>query len=83
LDKTGDGVVTLADLVNSHDVSHHPKFRAGLKSKDTILGEFLSQWDTLKKDGVVSLQEFEDYYKDISASIDDDDYFELMIRNAW
>jgi Ca2+-binding EF-hand superfamily protein len=83
LDKTGDGVVTLADLVNSHDVSHHPKFRAGLKSKDTILGEFLGQWDTLKKDGVVSLQEFEDYYKDISASIDDDDYFELMIRNAW
>jgi hypothetical protein len=38
---------------------------------------------TLKKDGRVSLAEFEDYYKDVSASIDDDDYFELMIRNAW
>lgn len=40
-------------------------------------------WDTLKKDSRVSLQEFEDYYKDVSASIDDDDYFELVIRNAW
>jgi len=52
-------------------------------SKEAILSEFLSQWDTLKKDGVVQYEEFEDYYKDVSASIDDDDYFELMIRNAW
>ena len=28
-------------------------------------------------------EEFEDYYKDVSAGIDDDDYFELMMRNAW
>lgn len=52
-------------------------------TKDEILAEFLQQWDTLKKDGTVTLEEFEDYYKDVSASIDDDDYFELMIRNAW
>jgi hypothetical protein len=45
--------------------------------------DFMSQWDRTDADGIVTLDEFEDYYKEISASIDDDDYFELMIRNAW
>ncbi len=27
--------------------------------------------------------EFCRYYSNVSASIDDDDYFELMLRNAW
>ena len=36
-----------------------------------------------KKDGKVTLNEFIEYYNDVSASIDKDNYFELMIRNAW
>jgi hypothetical protein len=52
-------------------------------SKNEILGDFMKQWDTVKRDGTVTLDEFEEYYKDVSASIDQDDYFELMIRNAW
>jgi hypothetical protein len=43
----------------------------------------MSVWETHKKDGIVTVEEFMDYYKDISASIDNDDYFELVIRNAW
>jgi calcyphosin len=31
----------------------------------------------------VTPDEFERYYATLSASIDSDDYFELMIRNAW
>ena len=34
-------------------------------------------------DGKVTLKEFQDYYTNVGANIPDDDYFELMIRNAW
>lgn len=83
LDKTGDGIVNIDDIRQAYNVDYHPEFISGEKSATEILDEFISQWDTQEKDGQVTLSEFEDYYKDVSASIDRDDYFELMIRNAW
>jgi len=53
------------------------------RHKNDILSEFMSQWDKKQADGKVTPDEFVEYYRDVSASIDDDDYFELMIRNAW
>jgi len=34
-------------------------------------------------DNIVTPQEFEDYYGFISASIDDDSYFEQMMNTVW
>lgn len=34
-------------------------------------------------DHIVTREEFEEYYNNISSSIDNDQYFELMISNAW
>ena len=31
----------------------------------------------------MTLDEFNEYYNNISMSIDNDQYFDLMIRNAW
>ena len=45
--------------------------------------EFLDTFDSAEKDGKVTPAEFCKYYENVSASIDEDDYFELMIRNAW
>ena len=52
-------------------------------TRKEILDEFVSQWDRLPKDKVISPADFEDYYTDISATIDRDDYFELILYNAW
>lgn len=83
LDTDGSGVVTRADILAAYDTSKHPEVLAGKKTRDEVITEFMAQWETDKADGTVTRDEFLDYYKDVSASVDTDDYFELMIRNAW
>jgi len=83
LDKDGSGMVDMDDVAIAYDVTQHPKFKTGEMSRNDILTEFMSQWDRTVKDGKVTKDEWIDYYRDVSASIDEDDYFELMIRNAW
>jgi hypothetical protein len=84
IDKDGNGELDVQDIISTYDASKHPDVIAGKRSAGEILREFLDTFDVGgQKDGKVSIQEFENYYGNISASIDDDDYFELMIRNAW
>ena len=56
----------------------------------TLLLEFLETFETHHSlrnnnapDHIVTKEEFEEYYNNISASIDNDQYFELMMNNAW
>lgn len=57
---------------------------AGKRTPQDVLREFVDTFDVGGEvDGKVTRSEFENYYRNISASIDDDEYFELMIRNAW
>ena len=62
----------------------------GKKTEEQILVEFLETFEmhlNLKEnrpsDGKVSLEEFTEYYRNISSSIDNDDYFTLMMNNSW
>lgn len=82
LDKTGDEQITLEDLVGAYDASQHPEVIQGGMTEEQVLAQFLELWDK-SRDGIVTWIEFLDYYKDISVGIDRDDYFELMMRNAW
>lgn len=84
LDKIGDGIIEPSDLIDAYDTSKHPDVIAGKKSKTQVLKEFLDTFDVGGEiDGKVTKEEFINYYKNISASIDNEEYFELMIRNAW
>jgi Ca2+-binding EF-hand superfamily protein len=83
LDTDKSGQVDLHDIMMTYDTSKHPEVIAGKKSRSEVLREFLDTFDGGEKDGIVTPQEFERYYANVSSSIDNDDYFELMIRNAW
>lgn len=43
----------------------------------------MSLWDTQIADGIVTFDEFCDYFRDVSASIDTDEYFRAMMVNSW
>lgn len=85
LDTDKSGAITIDEMMNSYDVSKLPEVIKGEKTKEEAMAEFMSQWihSSGSRKGVITYNEFEDYYKEVSASIDGDDYFELMMRNAW
>ena len=84
MDKDGNGFIDPEDIIDTYDASKHPDVLAGKKSAEEVFREFLDTFDVGgEKDGKVTRNEFENYYSNVSSSIDDDDYFELMIRNAW
>ena len=82
LDKDRTGVVEFSELCRIYDASRHPEVLSGAMTEAQVIKQFIASWDR-DGDGQITLDEFFEYYKDLSCSIDLDDYFELMIRNAW
>lgn len=82
LDANGNGVVEVDDLVGVYNASKHPAVLEGRKTEEQVLGEFLETFEqhhNVKTDSQadfqVTLEEFVEYYTNVSASIDDDMYF--------
>jgi len=75
--------VAIADLEGAYDVTPNPEYQAGTKTQQQLTAEFLGVWDTQARDGVISLAEFVDYYKDVSPTICAENVFANMIKNTW
>ncbi|XP_014809371.1 PREDICTED: calcyphosin-like protein isoform X2 [Calidris pugnax] len=84
LDKTGDGVITIEDLRGVYNAKHHPKYQNGDWTEDQVFRAFLDNFDSpYDKDGKVTKDEFLNYYSGVSASVDSDAYFILMMKKSW
>eukprot|EP00794_Sanderia_malayensis_P008213 gene8213-9093_t len=84
-DKTGDGILDAKDMKRVYNARKHPKYLNGEWTEGQVFNEFLKTFepDEASRDGRVTLDEFTNYYAGVSNSIDDDAYFDLMMRNAW
>ena len=83
MDRDGSGQLTVADILDIYDVSTNQDFIERRKTKEQILTEFLSNFEGGNKDGKVTLQEFIDYYTDVSMSVPNDEYFVRMLESVW
>jgi len=89
MDKTGNGVVDMEDVVGTYDASRHPLVISGQKTSEQIMVEFLegfkdhSTGSSPGVPGVVTWDNWVEYYRGISASIVDDDYFVYMMEQSW
>lgn len=90
IDKDGSGILDIDDIKDIYNASKHPDVVQGKKTEQQILMEFLETFETHhniktngQNDSRITLEEFIEYYKNISASIDNDEYFTLMMNNSW
>lgn len=71
-------------VVYATNARSHPKYQSGEWTEDEVLRSFLDSIDTPgNPDGKVTRDEFMNYYAGVSATIDDDCYFDLMMRSCY
>jgi len=90
IDSDGSGFLDINDIKDSYNASKHPDVVQGKRTEEQVLIEFLETFEAhhnlregTETDGRVDETEFVEYYKNISVSIDNDDYFSLMMNNSW
>ena len=92
MDLDGSGSLDMNDIRPRYNAKKHPDVMSGKRTEDEILLEFLNTFEVAysikhpeanSRDRNVNLDEWIEYYQNISASIDNDDYFDLMMTNTW
>ena len=90
IDKDGSGEIDIEDIKDLYNAAKHPDVVQGRKNEQQILIEFLETFEThhnikhqQARNARITLEEFTEYYANISVSIDNDDYFALMMNNSW
>ena len=85
LDRDQSGKITVQDIAGIYDESMNPLFLEGRKTRDEILADFLNSFEGSRgnKDGIITWEEFYDYYSDLAMSTPSDEYFVKMMESTW
>lgn len=84
LDAACSGSVSIEQLKGAFDPRGHPLVLRAERSEEEALAALLAHFDaTRNPDGRVTRVDFERFYAAVSASISDDDFFDVMMRVSW
>ena len=79
IENSDSGKVTAAAAMAKFNFSADPEFQRGKKSREEVLGEFASNFH----DGVLTRQEFIDFYSDVSMTVTHDEQFVQLVETTW
>lgn len=80
----GEGILSCEEVIERYDPSQHPDAKNHFKRSSEIFREFLRTFEVGGEvENKISKNEFYNYYFNLSASIDDDHYFEAVITSTW
>lgn len=83
----GEGSVVFSDMhcLYRANAMHHPSVLDHLISPEEVVFDFESCWPGRIgcKIGTVTLNEFFEYYNDISAAVESDERFIAILKNCW
>lgn len=77
------GVVEIPDLQRHWNPRSHPEFQQGSVSTVEAYEDFMRQWEVASADGIVTAEEFMDYYRDVSMAVEDTELFVEIVRAGW
>jgi calcyphosin len=84
LDPEDRGAIDASLIVSQYDPTGHPDVFLGVRSPEEVMTELLETFDMGGAlQGKVTRDEFLEYFSNIGAGIDNEDYFELMLIHAW
>lgn len=89
MDVDKSGLLDISDIKQKYNAKKHPKVISGEMTEDQVLYGFLDTFEQHHgdqkdpKDHIVDHAEWIEYYNNVSMSIDDDAYFELMMNQTW
>ena len=90
LDINKNGEISFEEIKNKYNASRHKDVLSGKKTEDQVLKEFMDTFQETynylcgtETDNVITIEEFMEYYQNVSMVIDDDGYFETLLNNAW
>ena len=71
-------------IVQAFVAKNHPDVIAGVRSAEDVHTEFLETFDVGGEvEGRVTRSEFENYYANVGACIEEDAVFEAILRGVW
>eukprot|EP00996_Jenningsia_fusiforme_P000498 NODE_1438_length_1530_cov_75.444294_g1299_i0.p1 GENE.NODE_1438_length_1530_cov_75.444294_g1299_i0~~NODE_1438_length_1530_cov_75.444294_g1299_i0.p1 ORF type:complete len:464 (+),score=75.29 NODE_1438_length_1530_cov_75.444294_g1299_i0:100-1392(+) len=78
------GAVPLETLHGQFQADRHPDVLAGRVATDEIVSAFQESFNyETCPDGQITKEDFESHYAGVSAGIDSDEHFALMMNNVW